>query len=1053
MPDPSNIKLTVSIDGGAPILGPVQGGVVVVGNNVVQLGHQNTSGAKKYRFEIYDYPPGFTTPAGWTQDSGQRVMYYMGPTPPSFTIPAASTVWGNWILRLIIDDGVRPSQIFQGETEQADDLIDDSLGLRRAHASGFLDVAFGEKNQIDQLRHAVHALKTDIRLMAGAVLAGGGEANTASNVGTEGVGVFHDKDGVDLEFRNITDGDLINIALDGTNIVISVDLDELQDLIDAIATTIPEAGGDVVDYGLPGSPLADLRVVQVHTGGAEGDALSLAAMQDGRLVARIGGTLTTVDWIRIVTTNPNGVETGDPGVIAIYQPNDGGTPGVFINIDGGTTWVQLGMMGPAGGDLAGAYPNPDVVAAHWQGQRIEFGPIVDGQFARFVGGLIQGADAPTGGGSGTAGLPYTFVTSTVDGDPGSGNLRMNNADPQFVTMFYVDPEAFGAIDASGFWGNLNQTIGVIKGRLRLQSASDPDTWSEYDVTDYEQASGYRKITVFWIAGDTLPTTIAGDTLITFYRAGNRGYSGWPYLYDDSSTVNSDPGLGALRLNTSAPSTASRIYVDNQDGSARNLSPVFDTWDDSTNTHKGTIVIKGLESAEFAVFSLTAVASQSGYKELTVAHVASSVTFTNGLFEVLFFRTGDEGDPGDDGDDGIPGITGGLPFTFDTGTGNSDPGNGAVRLNNATYASATAIYIDNVDVGGTTLTGLYATWDDSSNSVKGTIQLLSRSDPAAKWIGHVTAVSAQSGYYAITVTHVASSGVFPTTVGDIAVMFARAGDKGDTGAPGGGGGGAPDAHAPTHVQSGTDVINGLALSLTGHQSRTQFTPASLTNPVHGGSSSTLLEGHMRGIDTALGRRLNLAGGTMDSNATIDMTVGQLLNVDYIDLFQSNPPAPASGHSHLSGHATGALRVKNQGRMSRYPIAHLSGNATGGASGNLDIDFDSIDSMIFNSGVYTLDVQLKAWCTNGNVSYPQTNHRRWIHVEFKIGSTTPYVAGMLQQNDFAATINQAYWRASGTTVLISASALSGNRVRIAWGTGLGGAGNNIAYDLRVFAEGSV
>jgi hypothetical protein len=118
--------------------------------------------------------------------------------------------------------------------------------------------------------------------------------------------------------------------------------------------------------------------------------------------------------------------------------------------------------------------------------------------------------------------------------------------------------------------------------------------------------------------------------------------------------------------------------------------VFDTWDDSTNTHKGTIVIKGLESAEFAVFSLTALASQTGYKELTVAHVASSATFTIGLFEVLFFRTGDEGDPGEDGDDGIPGITGGLPFTFDTGVTNADPGNGAIRLNSATYTAASAI---------------------------------------------------------------------------------------------------------------------------------------------------------------------------------------------------------------------------------------------------------------------------------------------------------------------------------------------------------------------------
>lgn len=47
--------------------------------------------------------------------------------------------------------------------------------------------------------------------------AGSGEANTASNVGTEGVGVFHQKTGINLEFRNVASGDAgVSIAYDGT---------------------------------------------------------------------------------------------------------------------------------------------------------------------------------------------------------------------------------------------------------------------------------------------------------------------------------------------------------------------------------------------------------------------------------------------------------------------------------------------------------------------------------------------------------------------------------------------------------------------------------------------------------------------------------------------------------------------------------------------------------------------------------------------------------------------------------------------------------------------
>ncbi len=63
-----------------------------------------------------------------------------------------------------------------------------------------------------------------VEITAGAA---GGEANTASNYGVGGIGVFNDKNGVDLRFRNINDAGngRVLVTLDGPNREVLLDLD------------------------------------------------------------------------------------------------------------------------------------------------------------------------------------------------------------------------------------------------------------------------------------------------------------------------------------------------------------------------------------------------------------------------------------------------------------------------------------------------------------------------------------------------------------------------------------------------------------------------------------------------------------------------------------------------------------------------------------------------------------------------------------------------------------------------------------------------------------
>lgn len=129
---------------------------------------------------------------------------------------------------------------------------------------------------------------------------GGGEANTASNVGTGGVGVFKQKVGVDLQFKKLNGGSAkITITDDTANNEVDVDLGAVAvtQLSDVSAKT--GSGTTVVMSGSPtiATPtIADLsNATHSHQNAAGGGALDAAAIGSGTLAtARIGARHRTV---------------------------------------------------------------------------------------------------------------------------------------------------------------------------------------------------------------------------------------------------------------------------------------------------------------------------------------------------------------------------------------------------------------------------------------------------------------------------------------------------------------------------------------------------------------------------------------------------------------------------------------------------------------------------------------------------------------------------------------------------------------------------------------
>ena len=87
----------------------------------------------------------------------------------------------------------------------------------------------------------------------------GGETNTASNVGTAGVGVYKQKTGDDLELRNINAGsNKVTVTLDAANSEIDIDVNEANLSVDADTSTISNLELDNLKAGVLDTDLSSV---------------------------------------------------------------------------------------------------------------------------------------------------------------------------------------------------------------------------------------------------------------------------------------------------------------------------------------------------------------------------------------------------------------------------------------------------------------------------------------------------------------------------------------------------------------------------------------------------------------------------------------------------------------------------------------------------------------------------------------------------------------------------------------------------------------------------
>ena len=371
---------------------------------------------------------------------------------------------------------------------------------------------------------------------------------------------------------------------------------------------------------------------------------------------------------------------------------------------------------------------------------------------------------------------FQYSTTTTDSDPGGGYLRFNNSSPASATILYVDDLEYNETDVSAWVQSFDDVSAnpTNRGRVRVHKSTDLSVWNVYRVTGaVTDASGYTKIPLAYVDG---AGSLANDdkVFLSFTPSGEDGVSAGYYYKFDSGTSDADPGAGEISFNNGTYSSVTQIYIDDADQHGATTQTDTITWDDSTAGTKGFIQIVDIDDkSTYAKFKVTGTATDaSGYNKLTVEHVVSNNTFSAAdNLSVHFTASGNDG--------AIPGYA----YNFDTSTTDADPGAGDIRFNNGTYASATAIYIDDVDANGVTTSTDVLTWDDSTSTIKGYLHIVDTNDPTTYARFSITGSSTDgSGYNKLAVTHLASNNTF-SAADNLSVHFTRQGDKGDTGSTG------------------------------------------------------------------------------------------------------------------------------------------------------------------------------------------------------------------------------------------------------------------------------
>ena len=143
---------------------------------------------------------------------------------------------------------------------------------------------------------------------------------------------------------------------------------------------------------------------------------------------------------------------------------------------------------------------------------------------------------------------------------------------------------------------------------------------------------------------TNPVIIDTSTITIAASVRDQTAAGFEWLYS-STTSAADPGDGYIRLSSTTLSSVTAAYIDDLNVFGTDVSGWIASLDDSSATNKAVFkVMSKTDPSVFGMYYLTAATDSTGYWTLTLTHISSNGTLTNGeTVSVTGQIIGDAGD--------------------------------------------------------------------------------------------------------------------------------------------------------------------------------------------------------------------------------------------------------------------------------------------------------------------------------------------------------------------------------------------------------------------------
>jgi hypothetical protein len=276
----------------------------------------------------------------------------------------------------------------------------------------------------------------------------------------------------------------------------------------------------------------------------------------------------------------------------------------------------------------------------------------------------QGPQGAAGADGADAGFRYTWDTNTSASDPGTGEIKGNNATVASITALYIsETDADGASLATEI-ATWDDSTSATRCKIKVQGSAgafvfaitgantDNGSWVTLTgsvVASYGTISGTVAVlpTPTGDQGATGATGSTGSTGATGATGATGPNTGLDYQWN--TATSGDPGTGKVLVNNATAASATVLHISESNRQSASQSAFLALQDDSTSTNKCFVRIMDASApgTNFLEYVITGTLTDAGsYDTFPVTYVGGSGTLTNNMIiAVAFWRIGDKGTDG------------------------------------------------------------------------------------------------------------------------------------------------------------------------------------------------------------------------------------------------------------------------------------------------------------------------------------------------------------------------------------------------------------------------